>query len=348
MTDTAVAHFVLRAGGLSTRVHRRSLTVGVVLAAVTAALAVTALGLGDLRLTPAEVVTALLDPSGGIEGTVVVDWRLPRVLGAVVFGAALGVSGAVFQSLTRNPLASPDVIGLTSGSYAGGLIAIILFGAGAGSLPVAAGSIAGGLGAAALVYALAYRRGIQGFRLIVVGIAVSAVFAALSTYLLLRTRVEIAMTASIWGTGSLTSVGWAQLGPAVAVIVASSLVLALLARPMRQLELGDDSARALGTSVERSRLSLVVFAVALTAAVTAVAGPIAFVSLAAPQIARRLTRSAGVPLATSAVVGAAGLLGSDLVAQHVLPTPLPVGVVTVVVGGIYLVGLLIHEARRLP
>jgi iron complex transport system permease protein len=117
---------------------------------------------------------------------------------------------------------------------------------------------------------------------------------------------------------------------------------------MRQLELGDDSARALGTTVETTRLSLVVAAVALTAAVTAAAGPIAFISLAAPQIARRLTRSAGVALAPSALVGAVALVASDTLAQHALPTPLPVGVVTVVLGGAYLVGLLIHEARRLP
>lgn len=322
--------------------------VSLAFAALAIALAITALGLGELRLSAGEVMTALVDANGGIERTVVVEWRLPRVLAAAVFGVALAVSGAVFQSLTRNALASPDVIGLTSGSYSGGLIAIIVLGAGAGSASVAAGSLIGGLIAAALVYALAYRRGVQGFRLIVVGIGISAMFAALSTYLVLRARLEVAMTASIWGTGSLGPVGWPQLLPATIVIGSALLALGLLGRPMRVLELGDDSARALGVSVERIRMLLVVFAVALTAAVTAAAGPVAFVALAAPQIARRLTRSATPSLTASALVGATALLGADIIAQHALPSPLPVGVVTVVIGGVYLVALLILEARRRP
>lgn len=337
---------VIRRAGLSLRLRRRTLLVCAALAVAVLALAVTALGLGELRLPVPDVVAALLGQRTGIARTVVVEWRLPRVLGAIVFGAALGVSGAVFQSLTRNPLASPDVIGLTSGSYAGGLIAIIVLGAGAGSVPVAAGSILGGLVAAALVYLLAFRRGVQGFRLIVVGIGVSAMLEALSTYLVLRAKLEIAMTASVWGAGSLNPVGWAQLLPAAVVIATALTALALLSRSMRQLELGDDAARALGTPVERTRLLLVVGAVALTAAVTAAAGPIAFVALAAPQIARRLARTAGVATAPAALVGALVLLAADTVAQHVLPGSLPVGVVTVVVGGLYLVGLLIHEARR--
>ncbi|KQQ01581.1 MULTISPECIES: FecCD family ABC transporter permease [unclassified Rathayibacter] len=337
---------VLRSGPLSLRFRRRTLLVGAALAGAVLALAVVALGLGELRLAAPDVVAALLGQRTGIARTVVLEWRLPRVLGAVLFGAALGVSGAVFQSLTRNPLASPDIIGLTSGSYAGGLVVIILIGAGAGSLPVAAGSVVGGLIAAALVYLLARRRGVQGFRLIVVGIGVSAMLEALSTYLVLRAKLEIAMTASVWGSGSLNPVGWGQLLPAAVVIAAALVGLGLLARSMRQLELGDDAARALGSPVERTRLLLVVGAVALTAAVTAASGPIAFVALAAPQIARRLTRTAGVALVPSALVGALVLLGADVVAQHVLPGSLPVGVVTVVVGGLYLVGLLLHEARR--
>ena len=337
---------VVRRGALSLRFRRRTLLVGCALAATVLALAVLALGLGELPLAAPDVVAALLGQRTGITRTVVVDWRLPRVLGAVLFGAALGVSGAVFQSLTRNPLASPDIIGLTSGSYAGGLVVIILAGAGAGSPSVAAGSVVGGLLAAALVYLLAYRRGVQCFRLIVVGIGVSAVLEAVSTFLVLRAELEVAMAASIWGAGSLTPVGSGQLLPAIVVIAVASAGLGLLARSLRQLELGDDAARALGTRVARTRLLLVVAAVALTAVVTAAAGPIAFVALAAPQIARRLTRTAGIALVPSALVGALVLLAADTAAQHLLPGSLPVGVVTVVVGGLYLVGLLIHEARR--
>jgi iron complex transport system permease protein len=263
-----------------------------------------------------------------------------------VFGAALAVSGAIFQSLTRNPLASPDVIGLSAGSYAGGLVVIILLGG--GSVPIAIGSLLGGAVAALLVYVFAYRQGVQGFRLIIVGIGVSAMLSALSTYLVLRAKLEVAMTAAIWGAGSLNPVGWDQLVPSLAVIVVVFAALAFLGLPLRQLELGDDAARALGSRVERSRLALVLCAVALTAVVTAAAGPIAFVALAAPQIARRMTRSAGVALVPSAFLGALVLAASDVVAQHALPGPLPVGIVTVVIGGVYLIWFLIHEARRRP
>lgn len=337
---------VVRRGPVSRRVRVRTVMVCAALAEVTAALAVVALCLGDLALSPLQVVSALAGAGDALTATVVVEWRLPRVLAAVVFGAALGVSGGVFQSLTRNPLASPDVIGLSAGSYAGGLVAIIMLGAGAGSLPVSAGAVAGGLAAAGLVYALASRRGIQGFRLIVVGIGVAAMLQALSTYLLLRAKLEVAMLAAVWGAGSLSPVGWTQVLPAGAIVVAALVALGFLAAPLSILELGDDAARALGIRVDRTRLALIVCAVVLTAAVTAAAGPIAFVALAAPQIARRLTRSAGIALAPSALLGALLLVGSDVVAQHALPTPLPVGLVTVVIGGAYLVWLLVHETRR--
>lgn len=339
---------VLRAGTLSLRFRMRTVIVCAALGVVLITLALVALGLGDLPLSVGEVVSAFLGGESGIARTVVIEWRLPRVLAALVFGAALGVSGAIFQSLTRNPLASPDIIGLTAGSYAGGLVVIIVIGAGAGSAVVAGGAIAGGLIATALVYLLAYRRGIQGFRLIVVGIGISAMLEALSSYLVLRAKLEVAMMASVWGAGSLNPVGWGQFLPAALVIAAVFVALGFFGGSLRQLELGDDAAKALGSRVERSRLGLIVCAVALTAVVTGTAGPIAFVALAAPQIALRITRTAGIALVPSALLGALVLLTSDIVAQHVLATALPVGVVTVVVGGGYLIWLLIHELRRRP
>ncbi|MCS5733726.1 FecCD family ABC transporter permease [Herbiconiux daphne] len=346
--DFGTRTVVLRRGPFSVRFRIRTLVMCAALAVVTLAVAVLALCLGDLPLTVPEVVSAFAGQQSGIVETVVLEWRLPRVLASVVFGAALGVSGAIFQSLTRNPLASPDIIGLSAGSYAGGLVVIILAGAAGGSLPVAGGAIVGGLVAAALVYLLAYRRGVQGFRLIVVGIGISAMLEALSIYLVLRAKLEVAMAAAIWGAGSLNSVGWSQFVPAFAVIAVTFVALGALSRPMRQLELGDDAARSLGSRVEPARLGLVVCAVALTALVTAAAGPIAFVALAAPQIAQRLTRTAGIALVPSAFLGALVLAVSDILAQHALPAPLPVGLVTVVIGGAYLTWLLIHEARRRP
>jgi iron complex transport system permease protein len=168
---------------------------------------------------------------------------------------------------------------------------------------------------------------------------------AVNLFLLLRAQEEVAMAASIWGAGSLSLLSWGTLLPAV-VALAVCLPGLLLVPQLRQLELGDDAAAAHGVGVERARLGLVLFAVALVAIVTAATGPIAFVALAAPQVARRLAGSAGIPLAGSAFVGALLLLSADLIAQHTLPVDVPVGIVTVVLGGIYLLTLLIQEARR--
>lgn len=335
---------ILRRGPAALRFHARSLAGTGILTLLTLATALFALTLGDLPLSLPEVISALVGQQDGITAIVVLQWRLPRVLGAVLFGAALGVSGAVFQSLTRNPLASPDVIGLQAGSYAGGIAAIILLGGGFAT--TAAGALLGGVLTAIAVYALAYRRGLLGFRLIIVGIGMNAMLIALGTFLMLRARREVAMKAAVWGAGSLNQVGWAQFLPAAVIIAVALVSLIWLSAPQQQLELGDDAARALGVRVEIARGLLLTCAVVLTAITTAAAGPIAFLSLAAPQIARRLVGSAGIALGPAAALGALLLLASDLAAQHLLPAPLPVGVITVVLGGGYLIWILIQEAGK--
>jgi iron complex transport system permease protein len=342
--DFGYRALVLRRAGAALRWRLRALVVCALLAALTAAVTAWALASGSFPLTLVEVWRALVDPDAGFARIVVVEWRLPRALAAVVFGAALGVAGAVFQSLTRNPLASPDVIGFTTGSYTGALIVIVLVG---GSyLQVAGGALVGGIVTAAVVYLLAWRHGIQGFRLIIVGIAISAVLGSFNTWLLLTAELEVALSAAVWGAGSLDDANREQVvlaGTCVALLLA---LLAVVAPGLRQLELGDDAARATGTRAEPVRLAAVGLGVALTATVTAAAGPIAFVALAAPQIGRRLTRTPGVPLVAAACTGALLLAAADLIAQHLLPVALPVGVVTVVIGGGYLVRLMVHEVRR--
>ncbi|MEJ5913203.1 FecCD family ABC transporter permease [Pseudokineococcus sp. 1T1Z-3] len=334
----------VRAGRLQARVPVRTLLVTATLGGLTLALAVVGLGVGDVDLPPVQVLSALLGGGEDLTRLVVVEWRLPRVLAAVVFGAALGVSGGIFQSLTRNPLASPDVIGFAAGSYTGALLVVVTVGG--GYALVAGGALVGGVLTAAAVYLLAYRRGVAGFRLVVVGIGVSAMLGSLNTFLLLRADLEVALSAATWGAGTLSSTGWSQVLVGGATVLVLLVVVASRSGDLRQLELGDDAARATGVHAEPARLVLVVAGVALVAAVTAAAGPIAFVALAAPQIARRVMRTAGTTLVGAAAVGALVLLAADLVAQHVLPTTLPVGVVTVVVGGAYLVWLLVREARR--
>lgn len=314
------------------------------LAVAVIALALVALATGSYQLSLGQVATGLTGGETGLVHDIVVEWRLPRVAATVVFGAALGVSGAMFQSLTRNPLASPDVIGFSTGSYTGALIVIVLIG---GSyVEVAGGALLGGIATAMLVYLLAWRRGVQGFRLIVVGIGLSAMLASLNTWMLLKADLEVAMAAAVWGAGSLNGVSWDQVFIGGAFIAALLVISGMLSRPMRQMELGDDTAASQGVQIASARLGLIVVGAALTATVTAAAGPIAFVALAAPQIARRLTSTAGITLAPAAFVGALLLGSADFVAQHIAPTPLPVGLITVMIGGGYLGYLLFVEARR--
>lgn len=339
----------VRRSGFAVRWHLRSTAVCAVLAVVTLTTAAWALTLGAYPLAPGTVWAVLTGeltgaPETGFARTVVVQWRAPRAIAAVVFGAALGASGAVFQSLTRNPLASPDVIGFSAGSYTGALVVIIVLNG--TYLQLAAGALAGGMATAALVYLLAWRRGVQGFRLIIVGIALSAVLASCNTWLMLTAELEVALSAATWGAGSLNGTGWAQAVPGSAMVVVLLAGLAVLGPALRQLELGDDAARATGVRAEPVRLAAMTIGVALIATVTAAAGPIAFVALAAPQIARRIARTPGTTIAPAALTGALLLAGADLIAQHLLPTALPVGVVTVVVGGCYLVWLIVNEVRR--
>ena len=325
-------------------VDRRAVMVTVCAGAVVLGLMILALLLGDFPLTIGEMVGVLLGQGEGLARTVVLEWRLPRAIAAVLFGAALAVSGALFQTVTRNPLASPDIMGLANGSYTGMILALVVLG---GSWPMlVTGSLVGGLAAAAVIYLLALRDGLQGFRFIMVGIGVSAILASFNTWLLLRVDVDVALFASAWGAGTLNTITPATMIPTGFGIIVLFCLLPAVVVPLRQLSLGDDAAASTGAAVKPARLAAIAIAIGLVSAVTAVSGPIAFIALSAPQITRRLAGTAEIPLAASAVVGGLLLLASDLVAQHVIPVTLPVGVVTVVLGGLYLVWLLVREARR--
>ena len=316
-----------------------------VLAGLAVLTALLVIGSGDYPMGPGQILNVLFGGGQGLENTIVFQWRAPRAVAALVFGAALGVAGAVFQSLTRNPLGSPDVIGFSTGAYTGALLALTLVG---GSfVATSIGALAGGLLTALAVYLLAWRRGSHGFRLILVGIGISAMLAALNQWLVLRAEIEVAMAAAVWGAGTLNGVSWSTIVPATLVILPVLALTLAGGNRLHMLEMGDDTATALGVPVERTRLGMIVLAVLLTAATTAIAGPIAFVALVAPQLAKRLNRGAGMRLAPAACMGALLLVLSDLVAQRLFaPVQLPVGVVTVSIGGIYLIWLLAREGRR--
>jgi iron complex transport system permease protein len=212
---------------------------------------------------------------------------------------------------------------------------------------MAAGALVGGLLTAVVVYALSYRNGLAGFRLIVVGIAVSAVVNSVNQWIVIKIDFHTAVTASVWNQGALSGQSWTQVLPMAVCLAVTAVVLVLLGPQLPVLQMGDDAAGALGVRPERARLAYLVVGVGLVALGCAAAGPISFVALAAPQIARRLTASPGVGLAPSAAMGAVLLLISDVIAQQLFSTTeLPVGAVTVSLGGMYLVYLLIARARQ--
>lgn len=300
---------------------------------------------GALPLPLDHVIAALRGDAPRAITQVVMEWRLPRVLMALLVGAALGVSGAIFQSLMRNPLGSPDVMGFNTGAWSGVLVAMVLFGQHLAAITVAA--MAGGVLTSLIVWGLAWRNGIDPFRLIIIGIGIRAMLVAFNTWLLLQASLETALSAGLWNAGSLNGLTWEKTWPAAPLMLLMLFCAGLLARRMRLLEMGDDSACALGVPVERSRLLLMLIAVMLTAAATALAGPISFIALAAPHIARRLSGTHRLGLMQAALCGALLLIVADSLAQHLfLPYQLPVGVVTVSLGGIYLIILLIQESRK--
>lgn len=351
MTAPSRVDFGYRTLGVRTRLFSRRIGLRlaltcVVLVALAIFMALVAVFFGDYPLSVAEVADALSGRGDEFSTRVVIEWRMPIVVAAVVFGALLGTGGAIFQSLTRNPLGSPDVIGFDAGSYTAVVIMMLVMGA-QNYWTVAASSILGGLLTATAVYLLAYRRGVQGFRLIIVGIAVSAALGSINTYLITRADVRDAMQVGFWGAGTISRVSWTSLVPSLSIAAGITAACALLSPALRTMELGDDAAATQGVAVGRARLALLVVGVATTALVTAAAGPIGFISLVAPQLARRVARTPGVSLLASAAMGSMLLSGAHLLSQYLstIYRPIPVGLLTVCVGGVYLIWLILKETR---
>lgn len=315
------------------------------LALVLVGVAVLAIGTGSFVISPTDVVRTLLGNGSSEQEFVVHALRLPRVLTAVLAGACLGLAGAIFQSQTRNALGSPDIIGFTTGASTGALVQILLLGAGAAS--VAVGALVGGLLTSIVVYVLSGGGGAGGYRLILVGIGVNVGLVAANVFLVSRAEFADAQVAVTWTTGNLNGRVWPQVGLLVVTLLALVPVLLAYSRALTMMELCEDSAVCLGVGLARSRVVLLFTGVALTAMAIVAGGPIPFVALAAPQLARRLTGAAGPGLLGSALMGGALLLVCDLLAQRLLdPTQLPVGVMTGSLGGVYLIWLLLSEWRR--
>jgi iron complex transport system permease protein len=325
--------------GVSTRVHTRSVAVSVAVATVAAGVFAWSITVGDFPIPLADVLSYLV--GGGTEDAdfIIGTLRLPRGLTGLLVGAAFGLSGAIFQRIAHNPLASPDIIGINAGAAAAAVFVIVVIGG--TSLQVTFGALAGATVTALAIYLLAYRNGVTGYRLVLVGIGITAMLGSVTSYLLTRAEIFDAQRAVVWLTGSLNARSWDHVRPVTVALLALVPCAIGLARHLRLLEMGDDAARGLGTRVEVARGSLLLTGVALAAVATASAGPIAFVALVAPQIARRLTGGRTLALVPAALCGALLLVGSDLLARRLFaPTELPVGVFTAILGAPYLLYLL--------
>lgn len=274
---------------------------------------------------------------------IVMESKLPRAVIGIMIGAAFGIAGSIFQTMLRNPLASPDIIGISYGASASAVVAMVVFGA-AGTT-VSAAALVGALVVALAIYLLSRRGGAAGYRLILVGIGFAAVMQAVVTFLMTRADIRTASQALVWLNGSLNSSSWDR----AAVLAGGLLVLlpaaAVLARHLGALELGDDTAAGLGLRVEASRLGLLVTGVALAAVATAAAGPVAFVAFLSGPVARRLV--GGRPsLPAAALVGAVIVLAADFAGSNLVPgVSLPVGVVTGILGAPFLLWLLVTSNR---
>lgn len=327
--------------GVRRHLRRRTVLTCAGLLVVLAVAFVAALVVGDFPLPVGDVLASLTGRGTRSSDFIVYDLRLPRVLSGLLVGFALGMAGAVFQTMLRNPLASPDIIGITAGASAAAVTALLLFGL--SGVAVAASAFGGALVTALAIYLLAWRQGVAGTRLVLVGIGVGAVLLSVIDFLMTRAQVNDAQVALVWLTGSLNGADAGALRPLAVLVVVVVVPLTLWAgRTLSGLQLGDDTARALGVGVERSRLLLMLFAVALAAVATSVAGPVGFVAFVSGPISRRLTGAAGAGLVPAGLVGAAVVTLADFAGQHLLPLQLPVGVLTAAVGAPYLIYLLLR------
>jgi iron complex transport system permease protein len=271
------------------------------------------------------------------------ELRLPRATMAVLTGAAFGIGGVTFQTMLRNPLASPDVIGISSGASAAAVFGIVVLSL--SETAVALVAITAALATALLIYMLSFRDGVVGARLILIGIGIAAMLDSVISYILLRAAVWDMQTAMRWLTGSLNGATWGQVAPlAISFLVLGPLLLGR-ARNLELMQLGDDAASALGVRIERTRVIAIVAAVGLVAFATAAAGPIAFVAFLAGPIAARIVGAGGSLMVPAALVGSLLVLVADLVGQHAFGNRYPVGVVTGVLGAPYLIYLLIRTNR---
>ncbi len=343
MTAAADPSLVLRVAALRHGRARRRRGLGILLVALVAAGLAVTLSLGQSLTPPGDVLRILA--GGDVPGATfaVRELRLPRALLSILAGMSFGLGGAAFQTMLRNPLASPDIIGISSGASAAAVFAIVILGWNGPAVSVLA--VTAGLGVALAIYLLSWRGGVAGARLILVGIGISAMLDSIIAYVLSKAPAWTLQDALRWLTGSVNGATLAQSLPVLLALAVFGGLLLSRARDLEALRLGDDTAAALGVALGRTRALVVVAAVGLIAVATAAAGPIAFVAFLSGPIAARVMGSGRAPLVAAALIGALLVLFGDYVGQFLLPGRYPVGIVTGALGAPYLLYLIVRANR---
>jgi iron complex transport system permease protein len=339
---------VLRRGAHSLRLDVRPLVATAALGAAALLALVVNVAVGEFAVPLLDVVSALAGAGDSATHFIVFDLRLPRALTGLLAGAALGLAGAIFQEVTRNALVAPDIVGVSGGASLAA-VALIVLGTPDGSAPVPLAALAGAFAAGGLLYALSWRGGVHGYRIVLCGIGIAAFAQAGISYVLTEGRIFEVQRAYVWLVGSLNGRGWEQVWPLALAVGLLLPLLLVVGRRVDALAFGDELARTLGVGAERTRLLMLAAAVVLTGVAVSSAGPIGFVAFLTPHLARRLSHATSTQslLLASAACGAVLVLVSDLAGRMLFsPTEIPVGIVTSIVAAPYFLALL-RRANRI-
>ncbi|RSL30389.1 iron ABC transporter permease [Salibacterium salarium] len=340
--------FTIRKGPVSFQIEKHTVRVLVLLFLMT--LGALALGpsLGNKLIHPFEVIQTVVGTGAGGNEFIVMNSRLPRTLVSLLVGAALGVSGVLLQGVVRNPLAAPDIIGVTGGASVAA-VAFLTYApesVGIGWLPAAA--VVGALFISILIYSLAWKRGVTPIRLVLIGIGVAAVMSALTTFMIVVSSSVTASEAYLWLTGSVYGASWEDVYIMLPVVLLLTPAACLFSKSLNVQQFGDDTASGLGVRMQRTRFIVLGISVVAAGAAVAVVGAVGFVGLIAPHIARALVgKTFGGLIASSAFIGGLLLFGADLTARTIFyPVDVPAGVFTAAVGAPFFLYLLYRNRNQ--
>ncbi|MNH92530.1 putative siderophore transport system permease protein YfhA [compost metagenome] len=337
-------HIPLRLGHgrFSLLLHKKTIVAVFILLLASAALVIISIGSGSMFIRPIDVIRSLMGAGAEDHTLVIQKLRLPRIIVALLVGGSLASSGAILQGMIRNPLASPDILGITGGASVTAIIFLHYFLGTVSMRLLPAAAMIGAVLVAALLYALSWKKGVTPFRLVLVGVGISSLMSAMTTMMLIFNPKNEASQAYFWLTGSVYGANWENVLTVLPWTVICIPLAWIWARHINIGQLGDDVAAGAGSLVQRNRLILLLISVALAASAVSVAGGIGFVGLIAPHMARKLVGSSlGSLLPVSALLGGIIVVLADLAGRtFFLPLDVPVGVFTSAVGAPFFIYLL--------